>query len=306
MSVIEHLLKPHIRDIGAFEVKRVLPAAATQAVGPFIFFDQMGPAALPPGEGLDVRPHPHIGLATVTYLFEGEILHRDSLGTEQVIRPGDVNWMTAGSGIVHSERSPQEAREKGASLHGIQTWVALPRDRETVEPSFFHHPASSLPKYRAAGVEATVIAGDAFGLRSPVAVHSRTLYAAIEMEAGATLRIPADHEQRGLYLVDGEASLHQAADIDDAPGEVLQPSYLAVLTPGAEVTVHAGEACRLMLLGGDALDGRRHIFWNFVASSREAIDEAARRWEADGFARVPGETERIPLPRAVRPDPQPL
>ncbi|KAA0178691.1 pirin family protein [Cupriavidus cauae] len=287
MSAIEHLLKPHVRDIGDFSVRRVLPSAAAQTVGPFIFFDHMGPVELPPGHGMDVRPHPHIGLATVTYLFEGEIVHRDSVGSEQTIRPGDVNWMTAGSGIVHSERSPQAARDAGPRLHGIQTWVALPREHETVAPSFFHHPAATLPQLVHGGARITVIAGDAFGARSPVQVFSRTLYAALELDAGASLAIPPEHEQRGLYLVDG------AAAID---GTALPAEHLAVLTPGAEATVTALEPSRLMLLGGEPVDGRRHIFWNFVASSREAIEEAARRWENDEFPHVPGETERIPLP----------
>lgn len=288
MSAIEHLLKPHVRDIGAFSVRRVLPAAAAQTVGPFIFFDHMGPVALPAGEGMDVRPHPHIGLATVTYLFEGEITHRDSLGSEQVIRPGDVNWMTAGRGIVHSERSPQSARDAGARVHGIQTWVALPREFEEVEPAFHHHPAATLPRVARPGARITVIAGDAFGVRSPVKVFSRTLYAALELDAGASLEIPADHAERGVYLVNG------AAVVDN---EALPAEHLAVLTPGVGATVSALEPSKLMLVGGDPTDGRRHIFWNFVASSREAIEAAAQRWENDEFPPVPGEHERIPLPR---------
>ncbi len=288
MSAIEHLLKPHVRDLGeGFKVRRVLPAAAAQTVGPFIFFDHMGPIAMPPGQGLDVRPHPHIGLATVTYLFEGEILHRDSLGSERAIRPGDVNWMTAGRGIVHSERSPAAVREAGARLHGIQTWVALPKAHEDEEPSFFHHPAASLPKIEAPGVRITVIAGDAFGEQSPVRVFSRTLYAAIELEAGASLVIPSEHAERGIYLVDGAVALD---------GEPLPVEHLAVLTPGEPATLSATEASRLMLLGGEPADGRRFIYWNFVASSKEAIDAASQRWQDDQFPHVPGETERIPLP----------
>ncbi|CAG9175200.1 pirin family protein [Cupriavidus respiraculi] len=287
MSAIEHLLKPHVRDIGDFAVRRVLPSAAAQTVGPFIFFDHMGPVAMPPGKGMDVRPHPHIGLATVTYLFDGEIMHRDSVGSEQVIRPGDVNWMTAGHGIVHSERSPDAARAAGARLHGIQTWVALPQDYEGVDPSFTHHPADTLPKLERPGVRMVVIAGDAFGVRSPVAVFSRTLYVAIDMEAGASLVIPQEHAQRGLYLVEGEAALD---------GEALPLEHMALLSPGQPVTLTAAAPSRLMLLGGDPLDGRRFIFWNFVSSSKEAIESASQRWEEDRFPRVPGETERIPLP----------
>ncbi|WP_011296516.1 pirin family protein [Cupriavidus necator] len=288
MSAIEHLLKPHVRDLGDFTVRRLLPAAATQTIGPFIFFDHMGPVAMPPGKGADVRPHPHIGLATVTYLFEGEIMHRDSLGSEQVIRPGDVNWMTAGNGIVHSERSPDAVREAGARLHGIQTWVALPKDHETVAPSFFHHPGATLPKIEQPGVRMTVIAGDAFGKTSPVTVFSRTLYVAIEMDAGATLEIPAEHAERGVYPVDGSVALD---------GETLPSEHLVVLTPGQAVTLTATAPSRVMLLGGDPTDGHRFIFWNFVASSKEAIEAASQRWEDDQFPLVPGETERIPLPQ---------
>ncbi|CAG9178469.1 hypothetical protein LMG23992_03760 [Cupriavidus laharis] len=287
MSAIEHLLKPHVRDLGDFTVRRLLPAAATQTVGPFIFFDHMGPVTLPPGQGADVRPHPHIGLATVTYLFDGEIMHRDSLGSEQLIRPGDVNWMTAGNGIVHSERSPESVRKAGARLHGIQTWVALPKGHETVEPSFFHHPGATLPKIELPGVRMTVIAGDAFGKTSPVKVFSRTLYVAIEMDAGASLEIPPEHAERGIYPVDGSVAL-------DA--EVLPAEHMVVLAPGQTVTLTATVPSRVMLLGGDPTDGRRHIFWNFVASSKEAIEAASQRWEDDQFPHVPGETERIPLP----------
>jgi len=287
MSAIEHLLKPHVRDLGDFTVRRLLPAAATQTVGPFIFFDHMGPVQLPPGQGADVRPHPHIGLATVTYMFDGEILHRDSLGSEQLIRPGDVNWMTAGKGIAHSERSPESVRKEGARLHGIQTWVALPKAHEQDAPSFFHHPADTLPHIERPGVRMTVIAGDAFGQVSPVKVFSRTLYVAIELEAGASVEIPAEHAERGIYPVDGSVLLD---------GDPLLPEHLVVLTPGVTVTLSADAPSRVMLLGGDPNDGHRFIYWNFVASSKEAIEAAAARWEADEFPRVPGETERIPLP----------
>jgi redox-sensitive bicupin YhaK (pirin superfamily) len=287
MSAIEHLLKPHVRDIGEFTVRRLLPAATTQTVGPFIFFDHMGPVEMEPGAGMDVRPHPHIGLATVTYLFEGEIMHRDSLGSEQVIRPGDVNWMTAGRGITHSERSPDGARSAGPHLHGIQTWVALPKAHENDPPSFHHHPGATLPKLELPGVRMTVIAGDAFGAESPVKVYSRTLYVAIEMDAGASLVIPAEHVQRGIYPVDGNL---------EVDGETLPAEHLVVLVPGEPVTIKATMPSRVMLLGGDPTDGRRFIYWNFVASSKEAIEEAAQRWQDDQFPHVPGETERIPLP----------
>jgi redox-sensitive bicupin YhaK (pirin superfamily) len=205
-----------------------------------------------------------------------------------VIRPGDVNWMTAGNGIVHSERSPDAVREAGARLHGIQTWVALPKDHETVAPSFFHHPGATLPKIEQPGVRMTVIAGDAFGKTSPVTVFSRTLYVAIEMDAGATLEIPAEHAERGVYPVDGSVALD---------GETLPSEHLVVLTPGQAVTLTATAPSRVMLLGGDPTDGHRFIFWNFVASSKEAIEAASQRWEDDLFPHVPGETERIPLPQ---------
>ncbi|MCO4889917.1 pirin family protein [Cupriavidus sp. WGtm5] len=287
MSAIEHLLKPHVRDLGDFTVRRLLPAAATQTVGPFIFFDHMGPVQLPPGQGADVRPHPHIGLATVTYLFEGEIIHRDSLGSDQAIRPGDVNWMTAGHGIVHSERSPEHVRPEGARLHGIQTWVALPQQHEGAEPSFFHHPAATLPRIERPGLRMVVIAGDAFGQASPVKVFSRTLYVAIELDAGASVEIPADHAERGIYPVDGAVALD---------GEPLPAEHMVVLTPGQPATLTATAPSRVMLLGGDPTDGHRFIYWNFVASSKLAIEAAAQRWEDDQFPHVPGETERIPLP----------
>ena len=287
MTSIQHIIGPHVRDLGGFSVKRVLPSAARQTVGPFIFFDHMGPVDFAPGEGIDVRPHPHIGLATVTYLFDGSMVHRDSLGSVQTIVPGDVNWMTAGNGIVHSERSPAEAREKGARMHGIQTWVALPKDQEKVEASFAHHAADTLPKLDCPGVQGVVIAGDAFGLTSPVKVSSRTLYVALELAAGASIVIPPEHEDRGLYLVDG------AVTID---GEALDPQHLAVLEPGGDVTLTAQVSSRVMLLGGEPTDGRRHIYWNFVASDQADIEDAKQRWQDDVFAHVPGETERIPLP----------
>ncbi|KVC63741.1 pirin [Burkholderia ubonensis] len=284
---IQALLKPHVRDIGNLQVRRTLPALAARLVGPFIFFDHMGPATLPPGTGLDVRPHPHIGLATVTYLFEGAILHRDSLGSLQEIVPGDVNWMTAGRGIVHSERTPDALRERGHTVHGIQTWVALPLAHETDEPSFEHHEAAALPKLNDDGVSLTVIAGDAFGLRSPVTTFSRTLYVAAEFADGGRLVLDASHEERAVYLVDGDLA------IDGTP---LEPAQMAVLAPGATVTLTSGAGARAMLLGGDRLEGERFIDWNFVASSRDAIERAKEAWTRQEMGKVPGETEWIPLP----------
>ncbi|WP_179401512.1 pirin family protein [Burkholderia guangdongensis] len=284
---IRALLKPHVHDIGNLLVRRVLPALAARLVGPFIFFDHMGPAELPAGSGLDVRPHPHIGLATVTYLFDGAILHRDSLGSVQPITPGDVNWMTAGRGIVHSERTPDALRASGHTIHGIQTWIALPVAHENDPPSFEHHPADTLPKLARDGVALTVIAGDAFGLRAPVSTFSRTLYVAAEFEAGGRIVLDASHEERAVYLVDG------ALSIDGVP---LEPERMAVLAPGADVALTSDAGARAMLLGGDKIDGERFIEWNFVASSREAIERAKTAWTQQQMGQVPGETEWIPLP----------
>ena len=284
---IQHLLRSHPRDIGGFAVRRVLPSVPKQMVGPFIFFDHMGPARLAPGEGLDVRPHPHIGLATVTYLFEGEILHRDSLGSVQPIRPGDVNWMTAGRGIAHSERTPPELRKAGSGVHGIQTWVALPRASEEVEPSFFHHPQATLPVVEPPGATVRVIAGRAFGVRSPVAVFTDTLYAAAELDPGASLRVPPEHGERGVYVVEGNVTIG-----DDG----IESGELAVLEEGVEVEVRAPFSATLMLLGGAKMDGPRFIWWNFVSSSQERMERAKADWREDRFGQVPGETERIPLP----------
>jgi redox-sensitive bicupin YhaK (pirin superfamily) len=286
MSAVS-LLKPHTRDIGGFEVRRVLPGFPHRMVGPFIFLDHMGPVAFPAGKGMDVRPHPHIGLATVTYLFEGEILHRDSLGSVQSISPGDVNWMTAGRGIVHSERTAPELRRTGPRMHGIQTWVALPRASELDEPAFHHHPQAALPRATAPGVELRVVAGTAFGERSPVAVFSPTLYVAAQMREGGVFELDAEHEERGVYAVEGEISV---------AGASVPPQHLAVIETGGAVEVRATTAARVMLLGGAKLDGERFIWWNFVASSRERIEEAKQRWREQCFPRIPGETEFVPLP----------
>ena len=275
------------RDLGGFSVRRLLPSAARRTVGPFVFFDHMGPADFPPGHGIDVRPHPHIGLATVTYLFEGAIEHRDSLGTVQTISAGDVNWMTAGRGIVHSERSPADLRRSGYRMQGLQTWVALPREQERCEPAFVHHPAASLPVVEMPGVSMRLIAGNAFGHTSPVAVASSMFYIAVDMQAGASFVLPDEYEERAVYLLSGELSINNGC---------LDAASMAVLDPSAPVTLRAHTPARLMLLGGAALDGERFLWWNFVASDRAAIDEAGERWRAGGFDPVPGETEFIPLP----------
>jgi redox-sensitive bicupin YhaK (pirin superfamily) len=281
------IVKPHVKDLGGFAVKRLLPSHPHKMVGPFIFFDHMGPAAFAPGEGIDVRPHPHIGLATVTYLFDGVIMHRDSLGTVQPIHPGDVNWMTAGRGIAHSERSPDEVRRAGSVLHGIQTWVALPKEYENVEPAFVHHPAAELPLISLPGVRLRVIAGSAFGHVSPAKTFSDLFYVAAELQAGSGFSIPPEHEERAVYLVDGEATVG---------GTPLDPGHMVVLPSGRNITIEAAADARMMLLGGKPMDGDRFIWWNFVASSRDAIDRAKQRWREQGFGSIPNETEWIPLP----------
>ncbi|MDR6409576.1 pirin family protein [Paraburkholderia sp. 22099] len=286
-SSIKAVLKPHLRDVGNLTVRRVLPALAARLIGPFIFFDHMGPATLEPGVGLDVRPHPHIGLATVTYLFEGAVMHRDSLGSEQKIVPGDVNWMTAGRGIVHSERTPAEDRASGLTMHGIQTWVALPLEDEDIEPSFAHHAANTLPVVERNGVTLRVIAGTAFGETSPVATFSGTLYVAAQFAPGGAFALEPEHEERGVYLVDGDL------EIDGAP---LEPGQMAVLALDETVTLASTQGARVMLLGGEKLDGERFIEWNFVASSREKIEAAKLAWSNQEMGKVPGETEWIPLP----------
>jgi redox-sensitive bicupin YhaK (pirin superfamily) len=284
---VEYLIEGRARDIGGFGVRRVLPAAARQMVGPFIFFDHIGPAELAPGAGLDVRPHPHIALATVTYLYTGSIMHRDSLGCVQEIRPGDVNWMTAGRGIVHSERSSPEARARGARLHGIQSWVALPDGHEDVEPAFHHHPASTLPALSANDVELRVIAGEAFGRRSPVATLWPTLYVDAAMPAGSAIDIPPDHTERAIYIAEGEIEIL---------GALYAAGRLVVLESGVDVPVRAVHTSRLMLLGGERFPTPRFIWWNFVSSSRERMENAKRDWAEQRFERIPGETEFIPLP----------
>ncbi len=287
MSAVTAIIKPHVKDIGGFEVRRLLPGFPHKMVGPFIFFDHMGPTRFAPGRGVDVRPHPHIGLATVTYLFEGALMHRDSLGTVQRIEPGDVNWMTAGGGIVHSERTAQEDRAAGPQLHGIQTWLALPLEHERVDPGFSHHPKSMLPVVSHPGVELRVVAGHAYGKRAPVQTFSDVLYVAADMQAGGSIVLPPEHEERGVYVVEGDVRL---------AGEPLAPQHLAVIPEGRTVTIEATTFARIMLLGGAKMDGDRHIWWNFVASSRELMESAKARWREQGFPPVPGETEFIPLP----------
>ncbi len=284
---VELVLVPRSSDIGGFEVHRVLPSRQRRLVGPFIFFDQMGPAHLGPGNGIDVRPHPHIGLATVTYLFDGELMHRDSLGTRMRIRPGAVNWMTAGSGIVHSERSPDDIRGRGGELSGTQAWVALPRSEEETAPDFSHHAKGDLPLIEDDGLLARVLAGQWHGLSSPVPTRSETLYVDVRLGAGKRIGIPASVEERAIHLASGRIKIDGQ---EHAPGRML------VLAPGAEPVVEALDDARWQLLGGEPIDGPRYIWWNFVSSSRERIEQAKADWDAERFDRVPEESERIPLP----------
>lgn len=287
---VDLIILPPVRDLGdGFQVRRALPSAHRRMVGPFIFFDQMGEAVFNSGEGLDVRPHPHIGLATVTYLLEGEILHRDSVGSVQPIRPGEVNWMTAGRGIVHSERTGPEVRASGGKLFGLQTWVALPKQFEEIEPSFAHHKAHDIPTTEADGARLTVIAGTSDGLTSPVTTFSDMVYADIALQDGARYQLKAEHVERAIYVVGG------AVEVIGQSGGFAE-SELVIFKPGAEVILRARGSARLMLLGGEPLPEQRHIFWNFVSSSPERLEQAKADWKAQRFAPVPGEREFIPLP----------
>ena len=274
------------RDLGGFSVSRVLPASQRRALGPFVFFDQMGPAEFPAGAGIDVRPHPHIGLATVTYLFEGGLTHRDSLGTVIDIAPGAVNWMTAGRGIAHSERSPEALRAAGHRMHGIQSWVGLPVDHAEDAPGFVHHAADSLPLVEMPGVQAIVIAGTMFGATSPVRFPHPIIYAEVRIAAGARLELPAEWGERGVFPVSG------AGRIGD---EVLEAGAMAVLGEG-DAVLTADTALHAMILGGAGFPEERHIFWNFVSHSPERIEVAKADWKAGRFPVVPGESEFIPLP----------
>ncbi|MGH8802260.1 MAG: pirin family protein [Casimicrobiaceae bacterium] len=282
-----HLLAPHVRDLGGFHVRRVLPAFERKMVGPFIFFDHLGPVDFAPGEGMDVRPHPHIGLATVTYLFEGAVLHRDNLGNVQRITAGDVNWMTSGRGIAHSERTPPEERARGHRVHGLQTWVALPREHEFVEPSFTHVARERLPQIERDGVKLSIVAGRAYGEEAPTPTFGETLYVAAELNPGATLTVPAEHEERAVYVIEGDVTID---------GTAAPVTYLALLDDAGEVEIHARSKARVMLVGGAKADGDRIIWWNFVASTRGAIEQAKEAWREHRFAPIPGETEFIPLP----------
>ena len=272
---------PRPRDLGGFEVRRILPSARQRSVGPFVFLDHMGPAVLGPGRGIDVRPHPHIGLATVTYLFDGELLHRDSLGCVQQIRPGDVNWMTAGRGIVHSERTDPKARHAGQRMHGIQTWVALPKGSEEAEPAFHHHPKDTLPVIEQDDVSMRLIVGTAYGEEAPAEVFAPIFYLGCEAPTGGTVILPEDHDERAVYIVEGAVL---------SKGDRIMPGQMLVFADGGpppEITAEPG--AKFMLLGGAPLDGGRNIWWNFVSSSQERIEQAKADWKQGRFAPVPGE-----------------
>ncbi len=286
-DALELVVVPRASDIGGFEVRRALPQAKRRMVGPFIFFDQMGPAQFAAGQGMDVRPHPHIGLATVTYLFDGRVMHRDSEGNALEIAPGELNLMTAGRGIAHSERTPESARRAGETVFGIQSWVALPADQEEIAPSFQHFGAGMLPVIADGGIRARVIAGTLFGRTSPVGMLSDWFYAEVALDEGATAPLDADHEERAIYVADGAIEI---------TGEVFEAPRLLVFRPGDRITVRATLPARLMLLGGAAMDGPRHIWWNFVSSRKERIEQAKEDWRSGRFKPVPGETEFIPLP----------
>jgi len=285
-NCITQIIESEVKDLGGFEVRRILPHRDRPMVGPFIFFDHLGPAVFPPGHGVDVRPHPHINLATVTYLFEGIILHRDSLNSVQEIHPGAVNWMTAGRGIVHSERTPEAVRSQESRLHGIQTWVALPQADEETEPGFFHYPAADLPTWQADGVSFKLIAGQAYGYTSPVKTFSPIVYLDVQLSPGRQFTLPSEYRDRAIY------SVTAGLIVDEQP---LEPHQLAILAADTAVEVTAQTEARCIIIGGEPL-GDRYKWWNFVSSRPERIEQAKQDWQADRFAKVPQEIEFIPLP----------
>ena len=284
---VELLITPRAKNIGDFDVRRALPARERQRIGPFIFFDQMGPVAFNPGQAMDVRPHPHIGISTITWLFDGEIRHQDSLGFDLVIRPGEVNWMTAGRGIVHSERTPLSSRKGKARLAGIQAWMALPAEKEEIDPAFYHYGADALPCLEQDGIRLVLIAGSAFGQHSPVVTESDTFYAELRLQEGKGFVVPAEIPERGIYVYAGSITI---------AGAGIAAGTLAVLKPSVAVELTANEDSLCMLLGGAALPGARHLDWNFVSSRPERIKQARQDWLDNRFPLVPGDHEFIPLP----------
>ena len=283
------LIEGKLHDLGdGFTVRRLLPVLQARHVGPFVFFDHMGPAVFAAGKGMDVRPHPHIGLATVTWLFDGAIRHRDSLGSLADIRPGEVNWMTAGRGIVHSERTPPAERRDGQTLHGVQIWVALPQADAEIAAEFHHHDRDVLPRLSLPGVEAVLVAGSAYGQQSPVKVFAPMFLLEVNLAAGAELALPQEHVERGIFVVEGAV---------EWGGLAVGAARMAVQAGTSAPSLRAREATRLMLFGGAPLDGERHLWWNFVASTSERIEQAKAEWKAQAFGKVPGdEDEFIPLP----------
>ncbi len=288
MSPIDLLISARDKDLGGFSVRRILPFTKRRMIGPFIFLDHMGPAQFAAGQGIDVRPHPHIGLATVTYLFSGEIFHRDSIGSAQVITSGDVNWMTAGRGIVHSERTRDDERRHPHSVHGLQTWVALPKEYEDCAPEFFHHSAQTLPTDKSNGVHLRVIAGEAFGYRAPIKIYSPLFYVEVHMEPGSKFDLPAEYTERAIYVIGGTITIG---------GTAVAPLTMAVLSPGDSVRVEAMSPSHIMLLGGEPLSEPRYIEWNFVSSDPEKIVAAKQAWRDQTFAKIPGDDQEFtPLP----------
>jgi redox-sensitive bicupin YhaK (pirin superfamily) len=288
-EALANVIVPRTVDLGdGFSVRRALPSVRTRMVGPFIFFDHFGPAEFRAGAGLDVRPHPHIGLATVTYLFDGEIMHRDSLGTALAIRPGEVNWMTAGRGIVHSERTGAEKRTTGSPIHGLQMWVALPKAHEEMSPAFAHHGTAEFPVVAENGKNVRVVVGSAYSAKSPVPMVHETLFADVHLKAGSSVPLDTDHEERAVYMIRGEI---------DIAGDKFGPGQLLVFRPGDAVTIAATQDSHFVICGGAAMDGPRHIWWNFVSSSKDRIEQAKADWKAGHFQKVPGDDiEFIPLP----------
>ena len=287
-DAIELMVIPNAKDIGGFQVRRALPTAKRRLVGPFIFFDRMGPAILRADQALDVRPHPHIGLATVTYLFDGEIMHRDSLGTAAAIRPGEVNWMTAGRGIVHSERTAPELRTAGSPIHGLQMWVALPAAKEEMAAGFAHHATAEFPLLQENGRTIRVVVGSLYGAKSPVPTVHETIFGDVRLPTGSRLPLDADHEERAIYLIDGEI---------DIAGDKFAPGRLLLFKPGDQLTIQAATDTHFIIVGGAPMDGPRHIWWNFVSSRKERIEQAKAEWKAGHFGKVPGdEIEFIAVP----------
>ena len=281
-EAIEAVIPARRRVVAGHEIRRLLPSRQRRMVGPFIFFDHIGPEKLDPGQGIDIPPHPHIHLATVTYLFEGTLIHRDSVGSVETIRPGDINWMHAGRGIVHSERSDPESRERESALHGIQLWVALPQDQEETQPAFEHYPEASLPSWSDSGVDGRLLVGNAYGYASPVRTRSKTLYMDLVMAPGATFPLPGGCEEMCAYVASGIVSVGETK---------LKPGEITLFTPNTPSTLSASGPARVLILGGDPIDGERHIRWNFVSSSKDRIEQAKRDWNEGRFPAVPGDEE---------------